>query len=81
MDPKNFLDPKNFWIQKVFFDPISFLDRILMDPKQKREVDEDSFFHYLSFMSTPSPNTLFKGIKKLSPGTWMSIDENGQINE
>lgn len=59
----------------------SEIKAILKDPAQKREVDEDSFFHYLSFMATPAPNTLFKGIKKIPPGTWIEILENGDIRE
>lgn len=59
----------------------SEIKSILMDPDQQRKVDEESFFHYLSFMATPSPNTLFEGIKKLPPATWICFNENGEIKE
>jgi asparagine synthase (glutamine-hydrolysing) len=59
----------------------SEIKAILMDPIQERKVDEEAFFHYLSFMATPSPNTLFEGIKKLPPATWLCINEKGEIKE
>jgi asparagine synthase (glutamine-hydrolysing) len=57
----------------------SEIKALLEDPEQKRGVDEEAFFHYLSFLTTPAPQTLFKGIKKLPAGTWLNIKENGQI--
>ena len=59
----------------------SEIKAILMDPDQKRKVDEESFFHYLSFMATPSPNTLFEGIKKVPPATWICFNEKGEVKE
>ena len=54
---------------------------LLRDPDQKREVHEEAFFHYLSFLTAPAPQTLFEGIRKLPGGTWMRITEDGQIRE
>jgi asparagine synthase (glutamine-hydrolysing) len=44
-------------------------------------VDEESFFHYLSFATTPAPRTLFDGIRKLPAGTWLRISESGDMQE
>lgn len=66
----------------VHNDRITFASEIkalLQDPKQQRAVHEEAFFHYLSFLTTPAPQTLFEGIKKLPGGTWMRVKENGQI--
>ncbi|GAB4135648.1 MAG: asparagine synthase (glutamine-hydrolyzing) [Planctomycetaceae bacterium] len=52
---------------------------LLSDPDQGRAVDEEALFHYLSFLTTPAPMTLFEGIRKLPPATWMRIRENGDI--
>ncbi len=46
----------------------SEIKAILQDDSIKREVDMQAFYHYLTFVTTPAPNTLFKGIKKLPPG-------------
>ncbi|MEO2044736.1 MAG: asparagine synthase-related protein, partial [Nitrospinaceae bacterium] len=60
----------------------SEIKALLEDPKQKREVNEDAFFHYLSFLTTPAPMTLFQGIQKLEPGTYLSIDiESGRLEK
>src|SRR6266480_5117220 len=45
----------------------SEIKALLQDPDQKRSVDEESLFHYLSFLTTPAPKTLFSGINKV-PG-------------
>lgn len=59
----------------------SEIKALLQDPDQKREVHEEAFYHYLSFLTTPAPQTLFDGIKKLPCGTWLKIKEDGQIEE
>lgn len=59
----------------------SEIKALLKDPEQKRAVHEEALFHYLSFLTTPAPQTLFDGIKKLPAGTWLRVREDGQINE
>jgi asparagine synthase (glutamine-hydrolysing) len=59
----------------------SEIKALLSDPEQKRDVNPEAFYHYLSFLTTPAPQTLFDGIKKLPGGTWLMIDENGAIRE
>lgn len=55
----------------------SEIKALLQDPEQTRAVNEESFYHYLSFLTTPAPNTLFDGIKKLPGGTWLRITDDG----
>jgi asparagine synthase (glutamine-hydrolysing) len=59
----------------------SEIKALLQDPEQRREVHPDAFYHYLSFLTTPAPQTLFDGIKKLPAGTWLRIRESGDIVE
>ncbi|MHB1345377.1 MAG: asparagine synthase (glutamine-hydrolyzing), partial [Thermoleophilia bacterium] len=59
----------------------SEIKALLEDPEQERAVDEEAFFHYLSFLTTPAPMTLFAGIRKLPPATWMRISEDGAVHE
>lgn len=59
----------------------SEIKALLQDPEQKRAVDEEAFYHYLSFLTTPVPQTLFAGINKLPPATWLNVKENGHIHE
>lgn len=59
----------------------SEIKAILQDPEQKRILHEEAFYHYLSFLTTPAPQTLFEGIKKVPGGTLMRIDANGNVHE
>jgi asparagine synthase (glutamine-hydrolysing) len=59
----------------------SEIKALLADPQQQRAVDEGALFDYLSFLTTPAPDTLFAGIKKLAPGTWMRVSADGRIEQ
>ena len=59
----------------------SEIKALLQDPDQRRAVHEEALYHYLSFLTTPAPQTLFDGIKKLPAGTWLRVNEDGQIHE
>lgn len=59
----------------------SEIKALLNDPDQHRAVDEEALFHYLSFLTTPAPMTLFEGVRKLPPATWMRIRENGDTTQ
>jgi asparagine synthase (glutamine-hydrolysing) len=59
----------------------SEIKALLRDPDQRRAVDEESLFHYLSFLTVPAPRTLFGGIRKVPPGTWIRFRENGDVRE
>lgn len=63
--------------QRITF--ASEIKALLEDPDQKRAVDEESFFHYLSFLATPPPCTMFEGISKLASGTWLLIKATGEL--
>jgi asparagine synthase (glutamine-hydrolysing) len=59
----------------------SEIKSLLADPDQPRAIDEPALFHYLSFLTTPGPETLFHGIRKLAPGTWMRFGADGSCIE
>ncbi len=59
----------------------SEIKALLTDPQQERAVDEQALFHYLSFLTTPAPQTLFKGIRKLAGGTWLRVTADGAVRE
>ena len=59
----------------------SEIKALLKDPDQKAAVHEESFFHYLSFLTTPAPQTLFDGIRKLPAGSWLRVGSDGEIRE
>lgn len=57
----------------------SEIKAILADIDQIRAVNLEGFYHYLSFLTTPAPMTLFDGIKKLEAGCWIKITEAGYV--
>jgi asparagine synthase (glutamine-hydrolysing) len=59
----------------------SEIKALLKDPDQKREINEEGVFDYLSYLTVPAPNTLFKGIKKLPNGTWMRFNSDGSFHQ
>ena len=59
----------------------SEIKALLQDSEQPRALHEESLFHYLSFLTTPAPQTLFDGIKKLPGGTWLRVRADGAMEE
>jgi asparagine synthase (glutamine-hydrolysing) len=51
---------------------------LLAHPDLSPELDRTAFWHYLTFIVTPAPLTLFRGIFKLPAGHTMTIDHTGQ---
>ena len=61
--------------EKLIFS--SEIKAILLDPDYIPKIDEESIYHYLTFLCSPAPKTMFKEINKLEAGTWLSFDEKG----
>ena len=55
----------------------SEIKAILASPGVKREVDLEALYHYLTFLVTPAPLTLFQGVHKLPPGHTMTLRADG----
>jgi asparagine synthase (glutamine-hydrolysing) len=59
----------------------SEIKALLADPAQPRAVDQEALIHYLSFLATPAPRTLFAGIRKLPGGTYLRVSPRGAMRE
>ena len=59
----------------------SEIKALLEDPDQPREIHEEAFYHFLSFLTTPAPQTLFAGIRKLPSGSWLKVKQDGSTQE
>ncbi len=57
----------------------SEIKAILADPAVPRAVNEQALYHYLTFLTTPAPLTLFKDIYKLPAGHHMVLDARGHV--
>src|SRR5262249_12268249 len=51
---------------------------LLAHPAVTPEMDRTAFWHYLTFIVTPAPMTLFRGIFKLPAGHTLTIDHQGE---
>jgi asparagine synthase (glutamine-hydrolysing) len=59
----------------------SEIKALLADRSRRRAVDEEALFHFLSFLTTPAPMTLFAGIRKLPAGSLMRVSQDGTVSE
>lgn len=58
----------------------SEIKAILQHPAVTPDVDEESLYHYLTFLTTPAPRTLFRDIQKIPAGHMLIISRDGTIN-
>ncbi|MFA5934076.1 MAG: asparagine synthase (glutamine-hydrolyzing) [Candidatus Paceibacterota bacterium] len=60
----------------------SEIKSLLKHPAYSPEVNNQAVYNYLSFQYNPLKETMFQGIYKLLPGSWLSIDlETGKSKE
>ncbi len=57
----------------------SEIKAILAHPSVPAELDEESLQHYLSFLTTPAPRTLFKGVGKIPAGHMLVCGRGGDV--
>jgi asparagine synthase (glutamine-hydrolysing) len=57
----------------------SEIKSILQHKRISREINVEALYHYLTFVTTPAPMTLFKGIYKLPPGHYLLVKADGQV--
>ncbi len=55
----------------------SEIKAILRNPAVTSEIDEKSLYHYLTFLTTPAPGTLFRNIQKLPAGHMLVVKRDG----
>ena len=57
----------------------SEIKAILAFPGIARAVHLPGLYHYLSFLTTPAPLTLFEGIRKLPAGHMLTVERDGSL--
>jgi asparagine synthase (glutamine-hydrolysing) len=57
----------------------SEIKAILQHPAVTPDVDEESLYHYLTFLTTPAPRTLFRDIQKIPAGHMLLVSRDGTI--
>jgi asparagine synthase (glutamine-hydrolysing) len=63
---------------RIYF--ASEIKAILKDQSIERAINHEGMFNYLSFLTVPAPQTLFKYIYKIPAGHYIKI-ENGKVGE
>ncbi len=71
--------PLYFSLQTATLLFASEIKAILKHPGVERDIDPSAMYHYLTFLTTPAPMTMFKGVYKLPSGWCMQVDNRGKI--
>lgn len=71
--------PLYFYHKEGRFIFASEIKAIIEHPDVERDVDETALVDYLSFLTTPAPQTLFKDIQKLPAGHKLVINRRGDL--
>jgi len=73
------IKPIYFTVNNGRFIFASEIKSILVDKIIPREVNKVSFYNYLSFLTSPAPETMFKGINKIPSGSYLHMRKNGDF--
>jgi asparagine synthase (glutamine-hydrolysing) len=58
----------------------SEIKAILAHPAVRADIDPAAMYHYLSFLTTPAPMTMFQGIFKLPAGHYVEVSKGGRFH-
>jgi asparagine synthase (glutamine-hydrolysing) len=72
--------PLYFYHKGARFIFASEIKAILQHPAVTPDVDEESLYHYLTFLTTPAPRTLFRDIQKIPAGHMLVVSRDGTVN-
>jgi asparagine synthase (glutamine-hydrolysing) len=59
----------------------SELKALKLVPGWRGEIDRDALASFLRYSYVPSPNSIYRGINKLAPGTLLEIGEGGEVKQ
>ena len=67
--------PVYFGSREGVFGFASEIKALLAHPKFRPDIEPVAMYHYLSFLTTPAPLTMFRGIFKLPPGCTLTVSQ------
>ncbi len=73
------IKPFYYYIKDGIFIFGSEIKAILEHPLASRKMNKEALYHYLTFITTPAPMTLFEDIHKMPPGYSMTLDSSGNL--
>jgi asparagine synthase (glutamine-hydrolysing) len=59
----------------------SEIKALLAMPGMRKNLNQQSLYHYLTFANAPTPDTFFTGISKLEAGCWLRFDSAGRLEK
>src|SRR6478672_7180548 len=71
--------PLYYFFKEGRFIFASEIKAILKHPAVTPDINEEALYHYLTFLTTPAPTTLFKDIHKLPAGHTLTLSRNGEL--
>lgn len=72
--------PLYYWLKEEKLIFASEIKAILECPLVERRLNKQALYDYIGFEFVPSPNTMFQGINKLPPGSYILL-KNGQLTQ
>ncbi len=73
------IKPLYYSFQGGVFSFSSEIKALLTLPWVRAELDEEAFYHFLTYNKVLPPGTMFKNIFKLHPGHCMVVQQNGEM--
>jgi len=70
--------PLYFTVRNGLLAFASEIKALLVHPDIPADIEPAAMYHYLSFLTTPAPLTMFRGIYKLLPGCTLTICAGGE---
>jgi asparagine synthase (glutamine-hydrolysing) len=81
-----FLARDRLGVKPLYYAPLpggvvfgSEMRALLEHPALTPELDEESFFHFLTFSFAPAPRTMFAGVRKVAPAQRITITRDGAV--
>jgi asparagine synthase (glutamine-hydrolysing) len=71
--------PLYFYQKQGRFIFASEIKAILEHPSVTPDINEEALYHYLTFVTTPAPQTLFRDVQKLPAGHLLVINRGGEV--
>lgn len=72
--------PLYFYQKQGRFMFASEIKAILEHPSVTHDINEEALYHYLTFVTTPAPQTLFRDVQKLPAGHLLVINRTGEVS-
>ena len=74
------IKPLYFSLQNGVCSFVSEIKALWVLPWMKKEISQTAFYHYLTFMVSPAPYTIYDKVYKLPAGFYMKVDRHKQVS-